>query len=300
MILPLVIEQLFNALQLGLMLFLMAIGVTLAFGTMNLMNLAHGSFFMLGAFFLAEAAGRVGNMLLACILALVALAALGGVVERIVMRPLRSFGHLEQVLATYGLLLIFNELVVMIWGRDPLFVTVPQSLAGQVTLPPGIVYPAYRLAITLIAILAGLSLWLLIQRTRYGMLIRAISDDPPTAQSLGVNATALSSWVFILVVVLAGLAGVMTAPLLSVETAMGDAVLIQALVVVIIGGLGSMRGALVGALLVAFVETFGRILLPMWFGSRAGFALANMAIYVLMAAVLIWWPRGLCGRLSIR
>jgi branched-chain amino acid transport system permease protein len=178
-------------------------------------------------------------------------------------------------------------------------VTVPEILAGQVTIPPGIVYPAYRLVITLVAMAAGLALWLLIQRTRYGMLIRAIADDPPTAQSLGVNATALSRWVFILVVLLAGLAGIMTAPLLSVETAMGDAVLIQALVVVIIGGLGSMRGALVGALLVAFVDTFGRILLPIWLGSRAGFAVANMAIYVLMAVVLIWRPRGLCGRTAL-
>jgi branched-chain amino acid transport system permease protein len=298
MMLAVLAEQSFNALQLGLMLFLIAIGVTMAFGTMNLINLAHGSFFMLGAYFLAEAMGHFGNMLAASIAALAVLAGCGAIVERVVIRPLRGQGHLEQVLATYGLLLVFNELVLIVWGRDPLFVNVPPALAGQVHMPLGFVYPAYRLAITLVAIVAGVALWFLVQRTRYGMMIRATSDDAPIAQALGVNAPLLSLGVFVLIVLLAGLAGIMTAPLLSVETAMGDAVLIQALVVVIVGGLGSMRGALYGALLVAFVDTFGRIVLPAWFGSRAGFALANMAIYVLMATVLIWRPQGLCGKPS--
>lgn len=294
--LAVLVEQIFNALQLGLMLFLIAIGVTLAFGTMNLINLAHGSFFMLGAYFLAQAAGALGNMLVAAAAALLALAGIGALTERLMIRPLRERGHLEQVLATYGLLLVFNELVVIVWGRDPLFVSVPPALAGQVLLPFGIVYPSYRLLITLVAVAAGVALWLLVQRTRAGMIIRAAADDAPIAQALGVNAPALSLGVFVLIVLLAGLSGIMTAPLLSVETAMGDAVLIQALVVVIVGGLGSMRGALFGALLVSFVDTFGRILLPAWLGSRAGFALANMAIYVLMAAVLIWRPQGLYGR----
>jgi branched-chain amino acid transport system permease protein len=294
--LPFLAEQLFNALQLGLMLFLMAVGVTLAFGTMRLMNLAHGSFFMLGAYFYAHATTMGDSLMLAAAAALLALAVVAVLVERIVIRPLYLRDHLEQVLATFGLTLIFNDLVMVIWGRDPLFAPTPDLLAGSVEILPGIGYPTYRLAITAIAVLVGILLWLLIARTRTGGLIRASADNRVIVQALGANVSALGVAVFVLVAILAGIAGIMTAPLLVVQSGMGDLVLIQSLVVVIIGGLGSIGGALIGALLVALVDVFGRTYLPMMFGGTTGFALANMSIYVLMALMLIIKPRGLFGK----
>jgi branched-chain amino acid transport system permease protein len=292
----LIAEQSFNALQLGLILFLMAVGVTLAFGTMRLMNLAHGSFFMLGAYFYAQAIATVDNALAAAVVALLVLAAVALVVERIVMRPLYLRDHLEQVLATFGLTLVFNDLVIVIWGRDPIYAPIPDLLSGQIQVLPGVGYPSYRLGITAIAIFTGTAIFLLIARTRTGGLIRASADNRTMVQMLGANVDRLGSGVFALVAVLAGIAGLMTAPLLSVQSAMGDPMLIQSLVVVIIGGLGSIGGALVGALLVAFVDVFGRGLLPVMFGNTAGFALANMSIYLLMAVTLVLKPRGLFGK----
>lgn len=289
-------EQAFNALQLGMMLFLMAVGVTLAFGTMRLMNLAHGSFFMLGAYFYAQAAATFGNLFLAATGALLGVALVAIAVERVVIRPLYLRDHLEQVLATFGLALVFNDLVMVIWGRDPLYAPIADGLSGQVEILPDVGYPTYRLAVTLTAVAAGLLLWFLITRTRTGGLIRASADSRAMVQALGANVGALGAGVFALVAILAGLAGVMTAPLLSVQSGMGEPVLIQSLVVVIVGGLGSIGGALIGALLVAFVDVFGRTFLPVAFGPTTGFALANMSIYVLMALTLILKPRGLFGR----
>ena len=288
-------EQSFNALQLGLMLFLMAVGVTLAFGTMRLINLAHGSFFMLAAYFYAWIIAKTENGIVAWIGALAGLAVLAVVIERVIIRPLYLRDHLEQVLATFGLILVFNDLVMMIWGRDPVYVPLPDVLSGHVMLGD-IAYPTYRLVITAVAIIIGLSVWYLIARTRTGGLIRASADNRPVVQALGANVDRLGAGVFALVAVLAGIAGIMTAPLIAVTSGMGDSVLIQSLVVVIIGGLGSIVGALVGALLVAFVEVFGRTYLPMALGSTSGFALANMAIYLLMAVTLIWRPFGIFGK----
>lgn len=288
-------EQSFNALQLGLMLFLMAVGVTLAFGTMRLINLAHGSFFMLGAYFYAWIIGSTDNGLAAGIGALVLLAIVAVAIERIVIRPLYLRDHLEQVLATFGLILVFNDAVMMIWGRDPLYTPLPGAVSGHVMLGD-IAYPTYRLIITAVAIVIGLALWYLIARTRTGGLIRASADNRAVVQALGANVDALGAGVFALVALLAGIAGIMTAPLIAVTSGMGDAVLIQSLVVVIIGGLGSILGALVGALLVAFVDVFGRSYLPLAFGNTTGFALANMSIYLLMAVTLIWRPLGIFGK----
>ena len=288
-------EQSFNALQLGLMLFLMAVGVTLAFGTMRLINLAHGSFFMLGAYFYAWIIGSTDSGLAAGIGALILLAVVAVVIERIVIRPLYLRDHLEQVLATFGLILVFNDAVMMIWGRDPLYTPLPDALSGHVMMGD-IAYPTYRLIITAVAIVIGLALWYLIARTRTGGLIRASADNRAVVQALGANVDTLGAGVFALVALLAGIAGIMTAPLIAVTSGMGDAVLIQSLVVVIIGGLGSILGALVGALLVAFVDVFGRTYLPLAFGNTTGFALANMSIYLLMAVTLIWRPLGIFGK----
>jgi len=288
-------EQSFNALQLGLMLFLMAVGVTLAFGTMRLINLAHGSFFMLAAYFYAWIIAETENGIVAWIGALAGLAVLAVVIERVIIRPLYLRDHLEQVLATFGLILVFNDFVMMIWGRDPVYVPLPDALSGHIMMGD-IAYPTYRLVITAVAIISGLSIWYLIARTRTGGLIRASADNRPVVQALGANVDRLSAGVFALVAVLAGIAGIMTAPLIAVTSGMGDSVLIQSLVVVIIGGLGSIVGALVGALLVAFVEVFGRTYLPLALGSTSGFALANMAIYLLMAVTLIWRPFGMFGK----
>lgn len=288
-------EQSFNALQLGLMLFLMAVGVTLAFGTMRLINLAHGSFFMLAAYFYAWVIARTDSGILAWVGALAGLAVLAIVIERLIIRPLYLRDHLEQVLATFGLILVFNDLVMMIWGRDPVYVPLPDALSGHVMLGD-IAYPTYRLIITAVAIVIGLAIWYLIARTRTGGLIRASADNRAVVQALGANVDYLGAGVFALVALLAGIAGIMTAPLIAVTSGMGDSVLIQSLVVVIIGGLGSIAGALIGALLVAFVEVFGRTYLPLAFGSTTGFALANMSIYLLMAVTLIWRPLGIFGR----
>ena len=289
-------EQSFNALQLGLMLFLMAVGVTLAFGTMRLINLAHGSFFMLAAYFYAFIISQTESGILAWIGALAGLAVLAIVIERFIIRPLYLRDHLEQVLATFGLILIFNDLVMMIWGRDPVYVPLPDILSGHVMLGE-IAYPTYRLVITMVAIVIGLAIWYLISRTNTGGLIRASADNRAVVQALGANVDRLGAGVFALVAVLAGIAGIMTAPLIAVTSGMGDSVLIQSLVVVIIGGLGSIVGALVGALLVAFVEVFGRTYLPLVFGNTTGFALANMSIYLLMAITLVWRPFGIFGKL---
>jgi branched-chain amino acid transport system permease protein len=288
-------EQSFNALQLGLMLFLMAVGVTLAFGTMRLINLAHGSFFMLGAYLYAWIISSTDSGLAAGIGALILLAIVAVAIERVVIRPLYLRDHLEQVLATFGLILVFNDAVMMLWGRDPLYTPLPDFLSGHVMLGD-IAYPTYRLVITAVAIVIGLALWYLIARTRTGGLIRASADNRAVVQALGGNVDTLGAGVFALVALLAGIAGIMTAPLIAVTSGMGDAVLIQSLVVVIIGGLGSIMGALVGALLVAFVDVFGRTYLPLAFGNTTGFALANMSIYLLMAATLVWRPLGIFGK----
>lgn len=295
------LTQALNGVQLGVMLFLMAAGLTLVFGIMNLLNLAHGSLYMMGAYFMAALQGLTGSFLLAILLALPAIVALGMVVEFVALRRLYHRDHLDQVLATFGLILFFNELVRIVWGPQALHVAVPPALSGTIELLPGFPYPTYRFAITATGLAVAIGLYLVIQRTRIGMLIRAGATNREMVAALGVNVARLYGIVFGIGAALAGLAGMMAGPILAVESGMGESILIQAFVVVVIGGLGSVKGAFVGALLVGLVDTFARAFLPLLLYalmtpqavSTVAPALASMMIYVLMAAVLVWRPRGL-------
>lgn len=289
----LLVEQTLNGIQLGVMLFLMATGLTLTFGIMNIINLAHGSLYMMGAFFAATLIELTGSVPLALIGGLLGAVLLGMAVEIVALRRLYNRGHLDQVLGTFALILFFNELVIVVWGAEPRFMPVPELLAGTVEIVPGSGYPAYRLAITAAGVLVGVLLYILITHTRTGMRIRAGATNREMMGGLGVDIKALFTLIFGLGAALAGLAGIMTGPILAVQVGIGEPILIVTFVVIVIGGIGSIRGAAVAALLVGLVDTFGRFLLPMWLGYTVGPALASMAIYVLMAAMLIWRPQGL-------
>lgn len=290
MTLLLFVEQVLNGLQLGVMLFLMAAGLTLVFGIMNMVNLAHGSLYMMGAYFCVLFTGLTGNFLLGAVLALPATALTGLLVEVVTLRTLYARDHLDQVLATFGLILFFNEFVKVLWGPGALRLDLPRFLSGTVEILPGAPYPVYRLAVVGVGLAVALFLWWLIARTRLGMLIRAGAANRVMVGALGVNITLLYTLVFALGALLAGLAGLMAAPIYGVEIGMGDGVLIKTFVVIVIGGIGSIRGALLAALVVGVVDTFGR-LIPVWFGLPA--AIAEMSIYILMAAVLFFRPAGL-------
>jgi branched-chain amino acid transport system permease protein len=292
----LLLEQGFNGLQFGLVLFLMAVGVTLAFGVMNVINLAHGSMLMLGAYFIAAAAARIPSFLLAFVAAMAALAVLAAAIEVLVIRPLYKAGHLDQVLATFGVSIALNEAVIMIWGREAMFVPPPPWLDGFVRIAPGLDYSIYRLSITAVSLAAGLGLWLLLAKTRFGMQIRAGAEKREVVAGLGVNIRVLFTAVFVLSSLLAALGGVMLGPLLAVQSGMGDPLLIVALAVVVIGGTGSLRGALVASLAVGLLDTYGRMFWPQLLGDVAGNIMANAAPYVLMAIVIAWRPAGLFGR----
>ena len=295
------IEQLLNGLQLGVTLFLMSAGLTLVFGIMQVINLAHGSFYMIGAYVGATVAARTGSFVLGLLAALPAAGLAGMAVESLIFRRLYHREHLDQVLATFGLIMFFNELTRIIWGRQPLFMDVPPFLAGSVELLPGLVYPVYRLAVIAVGLGVALFLWLMFSRTRLGMQIRAGASNRAMIAVLGVNIRLLYTWVFGLGALLAGLAGVMAGPILAVESGMGESILILTFVVIVIGGIGSVRGALAGALLVGMVDTLGRAFLPDIFrlifssaqADSAAASLASMSIYILMAAILVWRPRGL-------
>jgi branched-chain amino acid transport system permease protein len=294
MTLALFIEQFFNGIQFGLMLFLMAVGVTLVFGIMRVINLAHGSLFMIGGYFLMAALAWTNNSYaLAVPLAFIAAALVAVVLEILVLRPLYRRGPLDQVLATFGLTLFFNEAVTVIWGREPIPLRIPPFLTGSIDLIAGTPYPLYRLVITGVSIVAGLLLYLLITRTRIGALIRAGSDNREVVAALGINIGLLYTLVFALAAMLAALAGIMMGPLLSVEPGAGDPILILALVVVVIGGIGSVRGALVGALLVGIFDTLSRVTIPLLIQTNATSALVGMSVYVLMAVVLLFSRTGL-------
>ncbi|RUM35563.1 MAG: branched-chain amino acid ABC transporter permease [Desulfobulbus sp.] len=298
----LVLEQILNGLQLGVMLFLMSAGLTLVFGIMQVVNLAHGSFYMIGAYVAATVALKTGSFLLGLLAALPAAAIAGMVVEVLILRKLYHRDHLDQVLATFGLIFFFNELVRILWGRQPLFMDVPAWLSGSVQLFPGIQYPLYRLAIISVGILVALFLYLLFSRTRLGMQIRAGATNRDMVGALGVNIRLLYTLIFGLGTLLAGLAGVMAGPILAVEAGMGESVLILTFVVIVIGGIGSVRGALIGALLVGLVDTLARAFLPDLFrlflesssaADRMGAALASMSVYIFMALILAFKPSGL-------
>ncbi len=295
------IEQLLNGLQLGVMLFLMSAGLTLVFGIMQVINLAHGSFYMIGAYVAATVAIRSGSFLLGMAVALPVAAAVGMLMELTILRRLYKRDHLDQVLATFGLIFFFNELTRIIWGRQPLFMDVPSWLGGAVELLPGVHYPVYRLAIILVGIFVALFLYLLFSRTRLGMQIRAGASNREMVAALGVNIRLLYTLVFGLGTMLAALAGIMAGPILAVEVGMGESILILTFVVIVIGGIGSVRGALVGALLVGMVDTLGRVYLPDILSllvssataDTLGASLASMSVYILMAIVLTCKPAGL-------
>jgi branched-chain amino acid transport system permease protein len=291
----LVLEQAFNGLQFGMVLFLMAVGVTLAFGVMNLINLAHGSMLMLGAYFIAAAATKITAYPLAFVAALMLTALAAVLLEVVVMRPLYRMGHLDQVLATFGVSIAVNEAVIMVWGREAMFVAPPDWLDGTVALTDTISYPLYRLAITAVAALAGLALWLLLAHTRLGMRIRAGAENGDIVGALGVNVRLLFIGVFVISSLLAALGGVMLGPLIAVQSGMGDPLLILALAVVVIGGVGSLKGALVASLAVGLIDTFGRMIWPQWLGDVVGNIVANASVYILMALVIAVRPSGLYG-----
>ncbi|MGA7277791.1 MAG: branched-chain amino acid ABC transporter permease [Desulfocapsaceae bacterium] len=297
----LLVEQILNGLQLGITLFLMSAGLTLVFGIMQVINLAHGSFYMIGAYVGATVAAASSSFLLGVAAALTASALAGMAVESAVLRHLYKRDHLDQVLATFGLIFFFNELTRMIWGKQPLFMDVPVWLSGNIELLPGLIYPVYRLAVIMVGLLVALLLWFLFAKTRLGMQIRAGASNRDMVAALGVNIKLLYTLVFGLGTLLAGLAGVMAGPIFAVESGMGESILILTFVVIVIGGIGSVRGAVIGALLVGLVDTLGRAFLPLVlrlflsssYADGVGASLASMSIYIVMAAVLIWRPRGL-------
>lgn len=297
----LVIEQVLNGLQFGVMLFLMAAGLTLIFGIMGVINLAHGSLYMVGAYIAALVAARTGSFLVALPAGLLAAGLAGMIVEFFVVRRLYARDHLDQVLATFALILIFNQIMTMAFGRQPLFVSIPPLLDGSVGLLPGLAYPVYRLAIIAVGLAVGVGLWLLIGHTRVGMLVRAGATNRDMVRALGVDVRLLYTIVFGLGALLSGLAGIMAGPILAVQVGMGEQILIITFVVVVIGGMGSVRGAFYGAMLVGLVDTLLRAFLPGFLrhamaGPEAdalGAGLSSMGVYLLMALVLLVRPKGL-------
>ncbi|MBK5565167.1 branched-chain amino acid ABC transporter permease [Ensifer sp. 2YAB10] len=297
----LLIEQLLNGLQLGVMLFLMAAGLTLIFGVMGLINLAHGSLYMIGAFACATVATATGSFWIGLIASLAAAAGVGAIIEVAVIRRLYDRDHLDQVLATFALILILSEGARWLFGSFPLYLDIPPMLQGAVPLPGGGQYQLYRLAIIGVGIAVAIGLYLLISRTRLGMRIRAGESDREMIGALGVDIGTLYTVVFALGAALAGLAGALVGALQSVQVGMGEPVLILAFVVIVIGGIGSIKGALVGAIIVGVVDTMGRFLLPSLLAltmpasqaTTIGAALASMLIYVVMALILAFRPSGL-------
>jgi branched-chain amino acid transport system permease protein len=300
----LVLVQGLNGLQFGVMLFLMAAGLTLVFGVMDLINLAHGSLYMLGAYLTASLTGWCDSFLLGLLLAVPLTALIGAALEISLLRTLYARDHLDQVLATFGLILFFNELVKIVWGPSAVFLSPPAWLAGQVTILPGVTYPAIRLAIIATGLAVALGLWSLIAKTRLGMQIRAGASNRDMANALGVDIKRIFTVVFALGAGLAALAGGLAGSILAVQVGMGEQILILTFVVIVIGGLGSIKGALIGALLVGVADTMGRVLLPDLFAlffrpsvaDGVGGAIGSMVIYLLMAGVLFFRPRGLFGQ----
>jgi branched-chain amino acid transport system permease protein len=297
----LVFEQLLNGVQLGVMLFLLAAGLTLVLGIMNMVNLAHGSLYMLGAYFAISAAQWSGSWLFGVLAALAGTLVVGMLVELAALRTLYQRDHLDQVLATFGLILFFNELVAIFWGRTALFATLPSYLQGHLELFAGIRYPLFRAVVIGVGLAVAVLLWYVVTRTRLGMLIRAGASNRTMVAALGVNIRLLYTVVFGFGAALAGLAGLMAGQIYTVQPGMGELILIQVFVVIVIGGIGSIRGALVGALIVGVVDTMGRAFLKPLLGAvlppvtadTAAPALASMLIYLLMALVLALRPAGL-------
>jgi branched-chain amino acid transport system permease protein len=300
MTLALVLEQFLNGVQFGIMLFLMASGLTLIFGVMGFINLAHGSLYMVGAFVCAYVTGITGSFWLGLLAGALGAAMMGIIVEVLVIRRLYHRDHLDHVLATFALILILSEGTAWVFGSQPLWLDVPSVLKGSIELG-SVIYPVYRMLIIIVGVMVAVGLYLLISRTRIGMRIRAGENDREMIGALGVNISMLYTFVFAVGAALAGLSGALVGALQSVEVGMGEPVLILAFVVIVIGGIGSIKGALIGAMLVGIVDTLGRVFLPsvfQWFmepseAASVGSALASMLIYLLMAIVLAIKPKGL-------
>lgn len=276
--------QMMNGVQYGLLLFLVAAGLTLIFGIMGIINLAHGAFYMLGAYLAYWLAGLTGSLVAAVVLSLPLAAAVGYVIEALLVRTLYRRDHLDQVLLTYGLILIFNEATRMAWGSDVHGVAMPAALNWSIKLTDTLSYPAYRLMLSGVCAVLALVMYLVIARTRFGMWVRAGASNRDMVAALGINVKLLFGVVFAVGAALAGLAGALSSPITSVAPGMGDSVLILCFVVVVIGGVGSIKGAFLGAMLIGLADTFGKVYLP----DYAGFT-----VYAVMAAVLLWKPKGL-------
>ena len=281
---PTFLIQLLNSVQYGLLLFMLAAGLTLIFGIMGVVNLAHGSFYMLGAYLAYALSGLFGSLTLAILAGVVMALLFGLLLERLLFRYFYQRDHLDQVLLTFGLIYIFEELRSILWGDDVHGVKVPELLSASIPLTDTLSYPVYRLFMSAVCIALALGLYWLISKTRLGMKIRAGAFNRDMAGALGIDITRIHALVFALGVGLAAMAGIIAAPVSSVYPNMGSQVLIMCFVVVVIGGIGSVRGALISALLVGLVDTFGKVLLPQ---------VAGMLVYMLMAAVLLWKPEGL-------
>ena len=281
---PTFLIQLLNSVQYGLLLFMLAAGLTLIFGIMGVVNLAHGSFYMLGAYLAFSLAGQLGSFTAAILVGTALSVLFGLVLERLLFRYFYQRDHLDQVLMTFGLIYIFEEARSLLWGDDVHGVPIPPLLTGSVPLTDTLSYPVYRLFMMGVCVLLAFGLYLLINKTRLGMKIRAGAFNRDMTEALGINIKLIHAVVFAIGVALATVAGMIAAPISSVYPGMGSSVLIMCFVVVVIGGIGSVRGALISALLVGLVDTFGKVLLP---------SVAGMLVYMLMAAVLLWKPEGL-------
>jgi branched-chain amino acid transport system permease protein len=277
--------QILNGIQFGLMLFLMSAGLTLVVGIMNFINLAHGSLYMIGAYLAALIQQKTGSFFVAVLIALPLVVLLGFLLETTIFKRFYKRDHLDQVLATFAMILFFNELIRIIFGSAGYFMDIPAVLSGAILLFPGVYYPLYRFVIIIFGLLVAIGLYLLISKTRLGMLIRAGAENRDMVNALGININLLYMLVFGIGAGLAGFSGMIAGPLLSVQVGMGESILIVAFVVIVIGGIGSVKGAFVAALVTGIADTFGRIMLPP--------ALASMVIYILMATVLAIKPKGL-------
>ena len=297
----LIAEQLLNGLQFGLMLFLIAAGLTLVFGILDILNVAHGSLYMAGAYVAAQTMQATQSFLLAVVVSAVVTGLVGLIIELVLVRRLVVRDHLAQVLGTFAIILIANDVVKMIWGPAPVMMSMPAALSGPVHILPNMLYPAYRLLIIAVGLAAALGLYLFVTRTRAGVLVRAGASNRQMATMMGVRVPLLFLGVFVLGAMLAALAGAMLGPVTAIQAGMGEQILILVLVCIVIGGIGSIRGAFVGALLVGFVDTAGRAFLPTLLktffspavASSVGPTLAALSIYILMAVVLVFRPAGL-------
>jgi branched-chain amino acid transport system permease protein len=295
------LEQLLNGLGFGLMLFLLAAGLTLVFGIMDVLNLAHGSLFMSGAYVAAQAHQQSGSFVAAIALAVIVTVIVAALLEVLLMRQLYKRDHLAQVLATFGVILVADDIVKMIWGPSPVMAPTPAALSGPIEIIDGLPYPAYRLVILGAGVAVAVALYLLVNHTRVGMRVRAGASDRPMAELMGVHVGRIFNGVFLLGAALAALAGALMGPIVAVQVGMGEQILIPALVVLVIGGIGSVRGAFVAALLVGLVDTIGRAFLPMLLratlppatAADLGPLFAEVAMYALMVVVLIFRPSGL-------